>query len=108
VRDRRARERGDGKIEGLTATALRLIIINCSALCIKKAVNFRHKMISISSACLILIETLTELMEGSMRQRSFSVLEIVNDCNKSSLFPLYRRQTNRESEKENVTFIKRT
>jgi hypothetical protein len=80
----------EGEIE-LTATGLRLMIINCSARCIKKAVNFRHKIISISSACLILIETRTELMEGSMRHRSFSVLEIVNGCNKSSLFPLEQK-----------------
>jgi hypothetical protein len=56
---------------------LRLIIINCSALCIKNAVNLRHKIISISSACLILIETRTELIDGSIKHLSFSVLEIV-------------------------------
>ena len=38
--------------------------------------------------CLILIETLTELIDGSIKHLSFSVLATIKGFNNNSLFPL--------------------
>lgn len=51
-------------------------------------VNLWHSILSISSACLILILSRIELIEGSMRTRSFSLREIISGLSKTSLDPL--------------------
>lgn len=48
-----------------------------SALCIRNLVNLCARIRSISSACLILILILIELIEGSIRTFSFSFREMV-------------------------------
>lgn len=55
-----------------------------SALDVKNLVNWCTKICSISSACFILIETLTELTDGSMRIFSFSFLAITIGFNTNS------------------------
>lgn len=75
-----------------TDTAFLRMTMNCSARCIRNRVNLWHKFSSISSACLILIETRTELMDGSIRQYSFSVRETYTLFNNSSLFRLQERK----------------
>lgn len=62
----------------------RLNMKKFSALWVKKRVNWCTNICSISSACLILIETLTELMEGSIKILSFSFLQIVTGLRISS------------------------
>jgi hypothetical protein len=47
-------------------------------------VNLWHRIRSISSACLILMLIRIELIEGSMRTRSASFLEIETGFNKTS------------------------
>jgi hypothetical protein len=71
-----------------TSTAFRRIITKCSARCIKKLVNLRHNISSISSACLILIDTRTELMEGSIKHLSVSVLLTTSGLSSNSLLLL--------------------
>ena len=71
-----------------TSTAFLLIITNCSARCIKNEVNLWHKICSISSCCLILIDTLTELMDDSIKHISFSVRATITELSNNSLFPL--------------------
>ena len=65
-------------------------IIKLSALCIIKRVNLWHSMRSISSACLILMLSLIELIEGSIKTRSFSLRDIVRGFSRTSLDPLER------------------
>jgi len=60
---------GTAKCE-VTSVAFRRIMINWSARCIKKRVNLWQSTSSISSACLIMMLTRTELTEGSMRHFS--------------------------------------
>ena len=55
-----------------------------SALCVKNLVNLCTKMFSISSACFILMLTLTLLMLGSMSTFSFSFRETVRRFNRTS------------------------
>lgn len=55
-----------------------------SALCSKKRVNLCTRMFSISSACLILMLMRTELMDGSMSTRSFSLRATVSGVNRTS------------------------
>lgn len=77
-----------------TSTAFLLIITKCSALCIKKFVNLEHKISSILSACLILIETRTEFIDGSIKHFSCSVLDITIEFKRSSLLPLVHHRFN--------------
>ncbi len=55
---------------------LYLKTIKCSLRCMRKAVNFLQRIVSISSAFLIAIETRTELTLDSMRHLSVSVLRV--------------------------------
>lgn len=73
------------------STAFLRITMNCSARCIKKRVNLWHRISSISSACLILMDTRTLLMEGSIRQVSFSVRDTTTGLRINSLLVLTRR-----------------
>jgi hypothetical protein len=68
----------------LTGIALRLRMTKFSARCIIKRVNFAHKILSISSACLIRIESRMELMDGSMSTFSFSFLLITSGFSSTS------------------------
>ena len=52
--------------------------------------NLWHKISSISSAFLILIETLTLFTEGSMKHLSFSLRDTVTGFNSSSLLSLIK------------------
>ena len=47
-----------------------------------------HKICSISSCCLILIDTLTELIDDSIKHFSFSVRATITELSNNSLFPL--------------------
>ena len=85
--------------EKRTSQGFRRIMINCSARCIKKLVNFRHNRTSISSCCLILIDTRTELMDDSIKHRSFSVRATITEFKSNSLLPL--KQVDERSIKEN-------
>lgn len=65
-------------------------------------VNLWHSILSISSACLILMLSRIELIDGSMRTRSFSLREIINGLSKTSLDPLNKfvlRRINRAGER---------
>ena len=55
-----------------------------SALLIMKPVNLWQRSLSMSSACLIEMETLTELMLGSMRTFSLSFLEMMTGFRRTS------------------------
>lgn len=55
-------------------------------------VNLWHNIRSISSACLILILSRIELIEGSIKTRSFSFLEIVSGFRSTSFDPLFVRR----------------
>ena len=61
------------------------LVLTCSLLCMRKRVNLWQRISSISSACLMLMETRTEFTDGSIRQRSCSVLQIVIGLRRSSL-----------------------
>jgi hypothetical protein len=61
---------------GLTGIAFLLKITNPSARMVMNLVNFLHKILSISSACLIQMDSRIELMDGSMRTRSDSLREM--------------------------------
>ena len=58
---------------------------NCSERCIKNIVNLWHKISSISSTCLIFMETRTELIDGSIKQRSASLRATTTGLRRSSL-----------------------
>lgn len=51
--------------------------------------NLWHNISSISSAFLTFMETLTELIDGSIKQRSFSLLATITGFSKSSLLILH-------------------
>ena len=72
----------------LTCTGFRRSTIKLSALCIMNRVNLWQRIRSISSACFILILNRMELIEGSMRTRSFSFREMVSGLSSTSLEPL--------------------
>lgn len=55
-----------------------------SALCSKNRVNLWTRIFSISSACLILMLMRTELTEGSIRTRSFSLRATVRGVSRTS------------------------
>lgn len=57
---------------------------NASALCVKNLVNLCTNMFSISSACFILMLTLTLLMLGSISTFSFSFRETVRGFRRTS------------------------
>ena len=57
---------------------------NASALCVKNLVNLCTNMFSISSACFILMLTLTLLMLGSISTFSFSFRETVRGFSRTS------------------------
>lgn len=59
-----------------TSKGFLLKIVKLSARCIKNLEKLRHKTVSISSACLILILTRNELIDGSIKHFSRSVLQI--------------------------------
>ena len=59
-----------------TSTGFRRRIAKFSARCIRNRVTFLHSTFSISSDCLILILTRTELMDGSIKHLSLSVRQI--------------------------------
>ena len=61
---------------GLTGIAFLLKMTNPSARMVMNLVNFLHKILSISSACLIQMDSRIELMDGSMRTRSDSLREM--------------------------------
>lgn len=67
-----------------TLTGFLLKIKNASALCVKNRVNLCTRIFSISSACLIFKLMRTELIEGSMRTRSFSLRAIISGLSKTS------------------------
>ncbi len=73
-----------------TSVALRRMIINWSARCIKNRVNLWQRTSSISSACLIIMDTRTELTEGSILHFSLSLRQMTIGFNISSLLPLDR------------------
>lgn len=73
---------------GRTGTGFRRRTMKLSALCIMNRVNWWHSIRSISSACLILILSLMELTDGSMRTRSFSLREMVSGFRSTSFDPL--------------------
>jgi hypothetical protein len=55
-----------------------------SARIVMNLVNFLHKILSISSACLMHIESRIELMDGSMRTFSDSFREMVSALRRTS------------------------
>ena len=55
-----------------------------SALCIMNLVNLWHRILSISSACLILMLRRIELTDDSIRTRSFSLRDIVRGFSRTS------------------------
>lgn len=55
-----------------------------SLLWVRKRVNLWTRMCSISSACLILMLMRTELMDGSIRTRSFSLRAMVRGVRRTS------------------------
>ena len=67
-----------------TLTGFLLKTTKLSARCIMNLVNLWHKILSISSACLILMLTRMEFTEGSISTRSFSFLEIVSGLRRTS------------------------
>ncbi len=73
----------------LTLTGFLRKTIKLSARCIINLVNLWHRILSISSACLILMLRRIELIDGSIKTRSFSFLEIVNGLSRTSLEPLH-------------------
>lgn len=82
--------RGDPR--KLTAIAFLLKITNPSARMVMNRVNFLHKIRSISSACLIAIESLIELILVSIRTRSDSFLEIRRGWRSNSWDDLYQSE----------------
>lgn len=80
--------RHKGHCMRVTFTGFLRSTIKLSALCIMNRVNLWHKILSISSACLILILIRIELIEGSINTRSFSFLEIVSGLSSTSCEPL--------------------
>lgn len=68
-----------------TATGFRRSTIKLSARCIMNRVNLLHRMRSISSACLILMLSLIELIEGSIKTLSFSFREMIRGFKRTSL-----------------------
>ena len=64
------------KTNVLTSTGFLRRIAKFSARCIRNRVKFLHNTFSISSDCLILILTRTELIDGSMKHLSLSVRQI--------------------------------
>src|SRR5258707_3248207 len=68
-----------------TDTGFRLSTIKLSARCIMNRVNLLHRMRSISSACLILMLSLIELIEGSIRTLSFSFRDMIRGFRRTSL-----------------------
>ena len=68
-----------------TDTGFRLRTMKLSARCIMNRVNLLHRMRSISSACLILMLSLIELIEGSIRTLSFSFREMISGFRRTSL-----------------------
>lgn len=68
----------------LTSTGFLLKMTKLSALCIMNLVNLWLNNLSISSACLILMLNRMELTEGSMRTLSFSFLEMIRGCSRTS------------------------
>ena len=74
----------NGRRVGRTATGLRRSTTKFSARIIMNLVNLAHNARSISSACLILMLSRTELIDGSMRTRSFSLREITSGFSSTS------------------------
>lgn len=66
-------------------TGRRRSTTNCSARCCRNAVNLCARMRSISSLCLIRIDTLVELIDGSINVDSLSVRVMVIGVRRSSL-----------------------
>ena len=82
----------------LTFTGFRRSTTKFSALCIINRVNLWHNIRSISSACLILMLNRIELIEGSIRTRSFSFLEIVRGLRRTSFDPLEHTSSIKDKE----------
>lgn len=78
-----------------TLTGFRRKTMKFSARCIMNRVNLWQSIRSISSACLILMLSRMELIEGSMRTRSFSLREMVRGWRSTSLDALHRLSTHR-------------
>ena len=66
-----------------------------SARCIMNRVNLWHSIRSISSACLILMLRRTELTDGSMSTRSFSLREMTSGFSSTSRDDLPVRISNK-------------
>lgn len=81
-----------------TLTGFRRKTMKFSARCIMNRVNLWHSIRSISSACLILMLSRMELIEGSMRTRSFSLREMVRGWRSTSLDALRGLSTHRRIE----------
>lgn len=75
---------------GLTGIAFLLKMTNPSARMVMNLVNFLHKILSISSACLIQMDSRIELMDGSMRTRSDSLREMRRGWRRVSCELLWR------------------
>lgn len=67
-----------------TGTGFLLSTMKLSARWVMNLVNLWARILSISSACLILMLTRTEFTEGSMNTRSFSLREMVRGLRRTS------------------------
>lgn len=74
--------------EQRTGTGFRRSTTKFSARIIMKRVNLWHRIRSMSSACLILIEKRRELMEASIRTFSFSLREMTTGWRMTSFVVL--------------------
>lgn len=70
------------------STAFRRKMKKFSARIIKNRIIFLHKIISISSACLILIDTLTEFTDPSINTFSFLFREMITGASSNSVLPI--------------------
>jgi hypothetical protein len=73
----------------LTSTGFLLKITKFSARIVMNRVNFLHKILSISSACLIQMDIRILLIEGSTRTRSDSLREMINGLRSTSTDVLF-------------------
>ena len=76
-----------------------------SARCIMNLVNLWHRMRSISSACLILMLSLIELTEGSIRTHSFSFREITRGFSSTSFDALTWCESSVQKEIRNTDLV---
>ncbi len=74
-----------------TSIAFLRIIKNFSDRCIRKRVNLWQRISSMSSDCLIRIETRTELTEASIKHDSLSDREIITGFKVNSLLCLQKK-----------------